>query len=276
MRRAVRKPQPTLKLAIKAQLPSDITAIQPVTAAMGHTVGDFNPTRLARAKNTPQSSFIRRFGNGAIPDMGNHQSDESLLTHKKMPAEAAASHVKSSSKGPTADMFESAIASATSHQQKPPRVARRRGRAQKVVGGIVTLCTLLVVCALLAYINLTTIELRFASMEAGFNATVPNYRELGFSLEAIKLAGKTVAMNFLSGNTSFTLTQQASNWDSQTLLETMSSETDSLPQTLQSDGHTIYVFANNHATWVSGGIHYDINGNTNLNTQEITSFADSM
>jgi hypothetical protein len=59
-------------------------------------------------------------------------------------------------------------------------------------------------------------------------------------------------------------------------METLASQSDSLPKTIQSHGHTIYMVRTNQASWVNGGIRYDLTGNANLNKQEITSVADSM
>jgi hypothetical protein len=47
-------------------------------------------------------------------------------------------------------------------------------------------------------------------------------------------------------------------------------------QALQRDGQTVYVFSDNSAVWVSGGILYQLNGQANLSTSQVLDLAGSV
>jgi hypothetical protein len=275
MRNAVKKPQLSMKPSLKAQLPAEVQPSKPSALAPKRSVNQIDPTRLARAKQTIRSTYIKRFDVAAAA----HAPERGIGRPSARSASQTRPVVQQQPQAePTEDdLFESAIAHATSHEQTAPKIKRHFSSRRKVVNGLAIVCAALVIGIFTAYLNLPTIELHVASMQAGFQASMPNYGQLGFSLVGpVKTSNGMVAMNFSSGDSRFTLTQVASNWDNQTLLDTTTSQTDVPPKTIQSGGRTIYLFQGNHAIWVNGGVRYDISGNNNLNTQEIASIADSM
>jgi hypothetical protein len=270
MRGAVKAPQLHMKTAIKKQVPAErqAAALHPVTPKL--SAGQVSPSRLEHAKQIARSRHVRHFN-------ANHAQAQTATAPQ--PVAPPVHHHPVAPARPVDqtedDMFESAIAQATSHEQKAPK--RRISWKRKLASTGAVVVGLAVIAVFVAYLNLPTIEVNMAAAQAGFHPTVPNYKALGFTLNGpIKTEGSTVAMSFTSGDSQFTLTQKASDWDNQTLMETLASASDVIPRTIQSDGRTIYMTHANEASWVNGGIRYDLTGNANLNNQEITSVADSM
>jgi hypothetical protein len=269
MRGAVKTPHLDLKPAIKAQLPAERPAAGLSRVSPKLSASQVNPNRLAHAKKVPRSHHVKHF-DASPASVDLTPVAPPVVTPHRHPI-APVQPVEQSEE----DLFESAIAHATSHEQKAPR--RRMSWKRKLGNSAAVFVALLVIGVFIAYLNLPAIEVNVASMQAGFHATVPNYKALGFALDGpVKANSGKIAMSFTSGDSQFTLTQQASNWDNQTLMETLASQSDSIPKTIQSHGHTIYMVRTNQASWVNGGIRYDLTGNANLDKQEITSVADSM
>jgi Domain of unknown function (DUF4367) len=114
-------------------------------------------------------------------------------------------------------------------------------------------------------------------VRAGFSAQLPGYKPTGYALKGpIESQSGKVSFSFRSGERHFTVTQQASNWNSQTLLDNAVALNGGSHQTIQSKGRTIYIYGKDQATWVNGGVRYDITGNAALNPNDIASIASSM
>lgn len=176
------------------------------------------------------------------------------------------------------DVFEAALAHATSHEQAPPAHARRHtARQKKLINALAGVGAFLLIGGFTTYMNMTNIELRIASMRAGFHAQLPTYKPTGFALDGgIESSDGRVAMSYRSGESLYTITQEASDWNSATLLDQASSEQGEPTQTIQSKGRTIYIYDDSNATWVNGGVRYQINGNAALDAGELVSLATSM
>jgi hypothetical protein len=136
----------------------------------------------------------------------------------------------------------------------------------------------LVIGGFIAYLNMPNIELRVASIQAGFGAQIPDYRPTGFAMRGgVQRAGNTVSMKFQSGDQSYTITQQPSTWNSQTLVENtlaLGGE----HEVVQAGGRTIYVYGkeNSNAVWVDGNVRYDVTGNARFSSDDIVSLATSL
>lgn len=180
-------------------------------------------------------------------------------------------------KNGAADIFEAALAHATSHEQKPLRPNRRSARRKRLVNVMAGLGAFLVIAGFIAYLNKPTIELRVASMRAGFHAQMPSYKPTGYALAGgVKSSDGKIAMQFRSGEDSYQITQEASDWNSSTLLDQAAENRGAPTRTIQSKGRTIYIYNDSAATWVNGGVRYEISGNSALDASELVSLATSM
>lgn len=279
MRRAVHKPQASLKPAIKLQTPAEMMA-KPHSALMHkHSAQQIDESRLARAGKTSKHQAIQRFR----PTHPARPAAHPLVTPARtshvpvIAVRPAPVHISRATpvKQQPADIFEAAIARATSHEQPKHKLPVQRGR--RLVNTLAIVGTFLIIGGFIGYLNLTSLELRVASMQVGFHAAMPAYTPTGYALEdGVKRNGGTISLSFRSGESRYTITQQASDWNSQTLLDNTLAL--SGPHTaIQKNGQTIYVYGKGaNAAWVSGGIRYDITGNADLTADEIATIATSL
>lgn len=137
---------------------------------------------------------------------------------------------------------------------------------------------LLVLGGYLTYMNLPVISMKVAASRAGVNATFPNYRPDGYSLNGpITYSPGEVNINYKSNSndSDFKITQKPSNWDSQGLLDNFVSRQTENYLTFQERGVTVYTFGNK-AAWVNGGLLYTLDGSASLSSDQILRLATSM
>lgn len=293
MRHAVKKPTsrdlPTTRRQYPLVKKSPGVGISPKLS-----VSKVNSRRAERAERTPQSNHVGKF----TPTMSSHQIVPRVkpLAVVPTPAHAEPRHhtlkathpvahtpVAHHAKSPQAahrekvDIFEKALTEATSHEQ-PKHKATRNKPYRRLVSSLAAMAAVLVIGGFVTYLNRASVQLQVASVRAGFQASMPTYAPSGFERQSASNQDKAVAINFVSpaSNEGFTLTQQSSDWDSQTLFDSIVAVNDNSYQTVQSNGRTIYIYGNGNAAWVDGGILYKVNGDAGLNSDQIISLATSM
>lgn len=162
-------------------------------------------------------------------------------------------------------------------QHKAPR--RSLFGRQPRVASILTACFALVILGgYLTYLNMPGLSVRVAATQAGVNASFPEYRPAGYSLDGpIAFSPGEVAIRFKAngGNQGFTLNQQKSTWDSQAVLDNYVMKHSESYVASSEQGLTIYTFGPN-AAWVNGGILYTIEGDAPLSNDQILSMAASL
>jgi hypothetical protein len=180
-------------------------------------------------------------------------------------------------------IFDQALSSATSHEEPAPHEStsskiKRGGKKRKRGMAIVASLALFVaLCGFVAVQNRENIQLQLASAKAGFSVSSPLYRPDGYSLNKMTYsAGLAASLYKNQSNQSFTLSQKKSNWDSQTLLENFVATKGDSYKGYQSNGRTVYVFGEGNATWVNGGIWYQIQGADQLTNEQLVKIAASM
>lgn len=293
MRHIVTKPHATPKKSLKAQAPNEMQAVAVRHSATSLKLAAHNVDRrrMTRAHSTRQSQHIKRFTtaqqNHPAPRQHSPAAPAQLLPPQQIPAalrqpthrrpvqpQAAVSRNHVQAKPQPSDIFEAAIANARSHEQpahKPRRKAR--GRAMQAAAFV---AAFVIIGGFVAYMNMPNIELRIASVKAGFHAQLPDYKPTGYAKTGgIQANNGTVSMSFRSGSSSFTLQQQPSNWDSRTLLDNVVAMNEAPHKTYQSQGRTVFVYGNN-AAWVNGGVLYSMNISGEMSHQEIVAIATSM
>jgi hypothetical protein len=142
---------------------------------------------------------------------------------------------------------------------------------------VASLALFVALCGFVAVQNRENIQLQLASAKAGFSVSSPLYRPDGYSLNKMTYsAGLAASLYKNQSNQSFTLSQKKSNWDSQTLLENFVATKGDSYKGYQSNGRTVYVFGEGNATWVNGGIWYQIQGADQLTNEQLVKIAASM
>jgi hypothetical protein len=275
MRRAVHKPQTTIKPAIRPQAPAEI-APKSASALMKRSALQVDPARLERAKQIVRHAGIRRF----MPVHPDHTPAAVAATPRHSVHEVPVIAVKSAparEHRPKShhDIFETALAHADSHKQPPHPL--RRSRSRRIVNTLAIVGAFLVIGSFITYLNIPNIQLHIASVQAGFKADLPDYRPTGYDLTGgVRRTGNTVSMTFRSGENNFTITQQPSDWNSQTLVENTLALSGDKHKTIEASGRTIYVYEGSNAVWVNGGVRYDLNTNAPLSTDDISKLAGSL
>ncbi len=184
------------------------------------------------------------------------------------------------------DLFATALSQATSHEQASPKVAKKRHKAAKKLGltrkaANISAIVLIVVAlgGFMAYQNLSNMAMRVAVAKAGIHASLPGYQPSGFALSHnIQTSPGQIVISFKSNSDDrqFKITQSASNWNSQALLDNYVATSDQPYQRIdQNNGKTVFIYGTSNASWVDGGIWYKVEGNSSLNSDQLLKIANS-
>lgn len=179
------------------------------------------------------------------------------------------------------DIFEQAIAYARSHEQPSPnplnqKAKRANRRAKRVVGVFASVLMVAFLGGFIFWQNRADIELQLASARSGVPASMPAYKPAGYAVKGLTYSPGTVTIGFQGGSGNFNVTQKSSNWDSETLLQNYVATSGQAYNAYQAAGRTVYVYGNGNATWVNGGIWYQINDNGLLSKDQLINLATSM
>lgn len=303
----VRRPKPQTTAAraaaphAKPKLQKSKTLMRPAVkkpAAIAKPVAQTSKTtplkkqdhkRLARATTVPRSTHIQRFNPGVTPHrVVKKQAELEVIAPnqnhhiRNQVAQLATSteaHVKHS-----VDLIEESLRNASAHLEQFEDKALKGSLLQRIglKNKAANLATLgfagLLLMGFFAYQNMTDIEMRVAAAKSGVSANMPGYSPAGFSASrSVKSEPGKVSLTFTS-NTSdknFTVTQQASNWSSDSLLTNHVAANNAPYQTYQNEGKTVYIYDNSNATWVNGGVWYRIDGNASLTSDQLLRLASS-
>lgn len=280
MRHVVAKPKTAMKKAIKVQASAEV-AVRPAHAVTAkRSAYRVDARRLEHAQQVARHTAITHFHGGQIVTSATPTATPVVTAparpmHHAISVPAPVHHQGVHHTPPHRDVFEAAIARANSHQQ-PKHHDAKRAKRRRTVNVLAGIGAFLVIGGFIGYLNMPNIELRVASFQAGFGAQIPDYTPTGFALrDGVQRTGNTVSMKYQSGDQSYTITQQPSDWNSQTLVDNTLALNGS-HKTLHVDGRTVYIYGGNNAVWVDGNVRYDVIGNANLSESDITSLASSL
>jgi hypothetical protein len=304
VRHSVKQPGPSLKRTVKAHTPrTDVLAKVPhYEIAAKLSVRHVDTKRLQRAERIAKNQLVSRFGHVEVVKSAHHGaahhaagtrhplpaiqgvsvSNEDLQAVQPVYADSAAANSHAS-----LDIFEQALARASSHKESyvSPKTGHRRAKkhqrsfAKRLASTSAVALTCLLLIGFIAYQNTANIQMRVASAKAGFHASLPGYRPPGFHASSFNYSPGTVAVNFISNSDSraYNITQKASNWNSETLLdEYVSNAAGDSYRTLDAGGRTIYTYGDNNATWVDHGVWYNVKTDGGLSTSQLVNLATSM
>lgn len=123
--------------------------------------------------------------------------------------------------------------------------------------------------------NVPKLAVHTASAKAGFDASLPSYVPSSYTMQHDVSAGPghiTLAFSSPSGN-NLIINQQKTSWDSQSLLDNYVSKQSSGYLTVNNQGLTIYLYNGDAASWVNQGVWYSIQGNNQLNREQLLKIA---
>lgn len=281
MRHAVKKPrsvQAAINKPVVARAVEDVVA--PVSSGNPTITRRLDTAREQRAHKIKQSSLVSRFN-----DFSSNLNKPITPVVKPLavqPApvlQAAPTPRRHTSHPSTNALIARSLQNASSHTEthKPKRShARKRSRLASAAAGTMAL---LLLGGFFMYQNIPNISMRYAAARAGVEAKLPGYKPAGFALNShIQYGPGQITMNFKSNadDRNFTITQRESNWSSETLRNNYVSNVDSSIHNYEDKGRTIYLYGDSNATWISGGVWYEINGNSGLNSDQLIRIATSM
>lgn len=279
MRRGLAKPSPSIKRTTKVVVANQAGALitlPNLSAKQSVTVVDQN--KLRRASKVSKSASVARFSKHTHVSTVTHQ--QSKVFGKAIIAQQVAA--AGLAKQPSMDIFEKALAYANGHEQTTPphvRKALKKSNSRRRFTNIAasTLAVLLLT-GFVGYQNLPAMKLQYASSKAGFQAELPNYRPSGFSLGKLsyQTGAVTVRFNSNSDERSYAISQKPSAWDSQTLRENFVAQKGQQYHTTLAAGRTIYLYGHNNATWINGGVWYQVEAGDSLTERQLTELASSI
>ena len=274
MRHVVHQPAASLKRHTKVTVPTDILSKIPhFDIVPKHSISVIDQNRLKRAERIAKSKFISRFGNMMA------QPQPTIISHPKPIQPAKAAPLPAITRQPSDDVFERALAHATSHVQpavKHKKHAAKKSHFRRLTSISVASLALLTIMGFVAYQNVGQIQVHIASSKAGINAVLPKWQPSGFTIGTVHSSPGTVAVNFHGSNKSFSLVQTATKWDNTSLFDNFVFPDSNSYETVQAAGNTIYTYNNNNATWVSNGIWYKLISNGALSSSQLVNIAVSM
>lgn len=293
MRHSVKKPSPktfaprTVEAPLNDQVPVVIERIDTFSEQV-------SAQRLNRAQHVHMSRLISRFG----APIKNVSVRTEPIAVRPAPLELPASPIYEANVRRQAsrqthhtqrhDPVRSGLQAATSHTQHHVehrkvrlhhKIAHKFGVHHRVVSGGAAVFLVLIIGSYVAYQNVPNFAMKVAAARAGVNASIPGYKPSGFAMAGpVKYEPGKVTLAFQSGQDerNFNVTQQTSNWNSETLRTAFVEPLDQPFQTYLDNGRTIFIYGSSNATWVDGGVWYQIEGNANLNSDQLIRIASSL
>jgi hypothetical protein len=176
----------------------------------------------------------------------------------------------------TSDILEQALHIASSHNQPQPHKPRRFSKhATLIVSAFVFA---FVVTGAFASQNMDNVKMSLASSKAGFSGSLPNYQPSGYRMHGVNAAAGVIGVEYLSNSDdrAYNLTQKQSSWDSTTLEnEFVAGQADDY-DTVDAGGLIIFTYGNGQATWVDGGVWYQLQSNGALSNRQLADLARSL
>ncbi len=281
MRSAVKRPaKPAAVKSTQAKRVSDITSVKPLPAK--HMPLQANAARVSRAQKVERSKLVSKFGAQGASVIA-HPIQPQIVTNRVealpvRPAPMLKPH------NPVESILEKGLKNATSHTQTlDKKIAKKTRRKTKRKSRLASYATGALAAVLLggfiAYQNIPNISMRYAAARSGVQATLPGYQPAGFALSNhIQYNPGQITVRFASNTDTrqFSITQRETVWNSEALLSNyVSTKTDQIHK-YEDKGRTIFLYGDNNATWVNGGVWYDIEGNSELNSDQLIRIATSM
>ncbi len=192
----------------------------------------------------------------------NHKTTYPKVSKKVTQEKAAKSAMRS-----VAKMNDNTPKMKTKH--KPHRIA------------LAALCSAITVFALFFFVqtNMPDITVKVAAMQTGIDAAYPSYIPRNYALDTVTSEKDgSITMTFRGPDeSSFTLTEEKSTWDSTALLNNFVKGNYSADYTtLRERGVTVYIDRGS-ATWVNGGLLYKTTSQgKNLSKEQIINLVSSL
>jgi hypothetical protein len=154
-------------------------------------------------------------------------------------------------------------------------IRAKKMRLRLTLASILTII-LLIGGSVVVYLFVPSVSFWVASTRANVRAKLPTWSPGDYRVNGVvESSPGQIMINYQSGDSSFSITQQNSTWDSNGVLENKVKPVARDFQTLTQKGLTIYRF-NDKTIWVNGGVLYTISDSKNLSNEDVLKIIDSM
>jgi len=248
-----------------------------------------NFSRLERASKAVRSAHVQKFHDAHTQNNPSsaHQAPASAKTDQANAdptTQSQSSQQQSTKQAPT--LTERAIDNANSHEQtydgpSQSRISRLWNKLAEAPNAVrYGLAGLLMVggLAIIGYSSMPYLSVQVASSRSGVSASLPEYKPSGFQLSNnVEYSPDHIALQYdsVSDGRTFSINKEKTDWTSESLRSSFV-ETKGLYQAVPSNGKTIYIYNESNATWVDGGIWYNIEGSSSLNSDQLLRLANSL
>ncbi len=265
----------------KSQTLRRSTLKRPQKQAVIHEIKKKKPAPAITSSNTAKSTQVHRFTPRVVtPANKPRMMDIAPAKHPHVAKIEAARATRSEPAPikPAQTIKQEAIENAVANTTKNTELPKKRFRHPRVLSIVSASFALILLGGYLTYLNMPSLSVRVAAAAAGINASYPDYRPDGYSLNGpVAYNQGQVSMQFAAnaGPQNFTIRQTKSSWDSAAVLDNyVTPKAGSSYITYSERGLTIYTF-NGNAAWVNGGILYTIEGDAPLSSEQIRHIATS-
>jgi hypothetical protein len=277
MRHTVHKPDPSAKKHFKANGHTDkLVAKSAADIAQKSSVHAVDGKRAKHAARVEKSNLITRFSDtvAAQPPL-LMSAPSATLTAPAIPLTSSAAEQPD-----TATLLQHALDNATSHTEKHPhsKKAKSPKLSRKITGLSAMALSIAVLIGVVGTQATTSLKLHMASAKAGFAVAVPGYKPDGFSVGKLNYSTGVAAIHFTSNSDkrSYALTEQVSEMNSAALRDNFITSQQAPYQTIETAGRTVYLYGQHNATWVSGGVWYQLQGAGALSDHQLVEIAKSL
>ena len=289
MRSAVKKPQPVVVVAPVANTQKQIHKVAMQTPAerqhIAHVTAK-NPKVSHYGDHQVRSSVVKKVAHLPVKQPQVHQPAQQVapvqaLAHVK--ADISAQKHRASNAA-----VAKALAHATSHEQLPHHVQKRTHRRKLAHKLGITPRAMAVSSSILAGVllvgffaiqNVPNLSMRVAAARAGVHASMPSYQPAGFSFKGpIQYGSGQVTISFAShtDDRTYSVIQKETRWNSDALLTNYVIAENKQYQTYVDRGRTLYIYDGSNATWVDNGIWYQVEGDSQMTTDQLVRIAASI
>lgn len=231
----------------------------------------------AQARATQQPHQTTRTTARRSPATPHHHSTR-IVQPNQTPAKQ---HPVTLAPKPAAVLKHEAITEALQRATTPEKAPRRAKKPKSRMGRWLQVASvglaIMLIGGYFTYLGMPNISTRIAAIQSGINAKYPGYRPSGYALSGpITFKSGEVRMKFAyaDGGQSYTITQQKSSLNSAALKETLTADGGDV-QTTTADGLTIYS-TDRTASWINGGVLYQITLGGALSNEQVTKIATSL
>ncbi len=177
------------------------------------------------------------------------------------------------------NMFDNALrdASFQTHSSIGSKKVKKAGKHLIRLSSSIAVVVLLFL--FFAYHNQTGLALRSANSKAGFKASLPKYKPVGYKLDrSIESGTGQVILKYVSntGGNGFELKQMNVGSNAESYATNIARQRKNTLTSITESGLKIYIYGNSSAAWTKNGIVYNIQGHDNLSSQQLVKFASSI